>query len=207
MTLELSSLAILGLGFALGLKHATDADHVVAVTTFVSEQKSVWQGLWIGLFWGLGHTLSLMGTGLLVVFLRLAIPHWVAARLELGVAVMLVILGVRVIVHKHEQVRRWHVHFGLRPLAVGMVHGAAGSAAVMLLALSTLPSGGLAFFYISVFGAGSIIGMLAISLLLSAPMYWATRHSSYIVNRIQLAAGVFSCAFGLYLGFSLLIRA
>src|SRR5688572_22684251 len=123
MILEVSSLAVLGLGFALGLKHATDADHVVAVTTFVSEQKSIWHGLWIGLFWGLGHTLSLMIAGLLVVFMKLSIPQWLSTRLELCVALMLVILGVRVIIHKHAQVRRWHVHFGLRPLAVGMVHG------------------------------------------------------------------------------------
>jgi hypothetical protein len=173
----------------------------------VSEQKNVWQGLWIGLFWGLGHTLSLMIAGLLVVFLKLSIPQWLATRLELGVAMMLIILGVRVIIHKHERFHRWHVHFGLRPLAVGMVHGAAGSAALMLLVLSTLPSAWLAFFYISVFGSGSVIGMLAISLLLSAPMHWAAGHSSYIFNRIQLAAGVFSCAFGIYLGVSLLIHA
>ena len=203
--MEFSALAILGLGFALGLKHATDADHVVAVTTFVSEQRSVWRGLWIGLFWGLGHTLSLTAAGLLVVFLKISIPEWVALRLEFAVAFMLVILGVRVIVHRHEQIRRWHAHFGLRPLAAGMVHGAAGSAALMLLVLSTLPSGWLALFYISVFGAGSLIGMLAISLLLSAPMYWAARHSPNIFNRIQLAAGAFSCAFGLYLGFNLII--
>ncbi|HET9216063.1 MAG TPA: hypothetical protein VFR18_03740, partial [Terriglobia bacterium] len=61
--MEYSLAAILGLGFLLGLKHATDADHVVAVTTFVSRERSLLRSCWIGLFWGTGHTLSLAVAG------------------------------------------------------------------------------------------------------------------------------------------------
>ena len=83
-------LVVLGLGLFLGLKHATDADHIVAVTTFVSGQQSILRSCWIGAFWGLGHTLSLALAGLIVIALNVSIPAWVAERLEFLVAVMLV---------------------------------------------------------------------------------------------------------------------
>jgi hypothetical protein len=201
-------LVVLGLGLFLGLKHATDADHVVAVTTFVSGQQSILRSCWIGAFWGLGHTLSLALAGLIVIALNVAIPVWVAERLEFLVAVMLVGLGVRVLIkswrgtlagHAHE-----HSHDHLsRPLLVGMVHGAAGSAALMLLVLSTIRSPLEAFLYIVVFGFGSVVGMLAISLLLALPLHWASRRVGASYRPIQMAAGLFSCVFGLYLGLSI----
>ena len=198
-------LVVLGLGLFLGLKHATDADHIVAVTTFVSGQQSILRSCWIGAFWGIGHTLSLALAGLIVIALNVSIPEWVAARLELLVAVMLVGLGMRVLVrawrgmlegdaHAHS-----HEHLS-RPLLVGMVHGAAGSAALMLLVLSTIRSPLEAFLYIVIFGFGSVLGMLAISLLLALPLQWASRHVGSSFRPIQMAAGLFSCVFGLYLG-------
>jgi ABC-type nickel/cobalt efflux system permease component RcnA len=239
MIFELSALAVLGLGFVLGLKHATDADHVVAVTTFLSEENTIWRSLWIGLFWGVGHTLSLAAAGFLVVFLKLSISEWLAARLELVVAGMLIFLGIRVILrrhrhgvrlHKHDHVHssasgakahtHWHLHavqrgnhthehrswshFGLRPLVVGVIHGAAGSAALMLLILSGIPSPWMAFLYIFVFGAGSVIGMLAISAVLAAPLYWIHGYSSAVFSNVQLIAGCCSCGFGMYLAWTLL---
>jgi ABC-type nickel/cobalt efflux system permease component RcnA len=198
-------LVVLGLGLFLGLKHATDADHIVAVTTFVSGQQSILRSCWIGAFWGIGHTLSLALAGLIVIALNVSIPDWVAERLEFLVAVMLVGLGVRVLVktwcgtlegHTHAHS---HEHLS-RPLLVGMVHGAAGSAALMLLVLSTIRSPLEAFLYIVIFGFGSVLGMLAISLLLALPLQWASRHVGSSFRPIQMAAGFFSCVFGLYLG-------
>ena len=203
--MEAQLLAVLGLGFLLGLKHATDADHVVAVTTFVSEQRSIWRSCWIGAFWGLGHTLSLAIAGLMVIGLKINISHGVESRLELGVAVMLVILGARTLMrrdpHTHIHDGRAHSHFGwtqlgLRPVIVGMVHGAAGSAALMLLVLSTIQNPLLALAYIGIFGGGSIVGMLIVSLLLALPVQWAAARS---FRPVQLLAGAFSCLFGIYL--------
>jgi hypothetical protein len=196
------ALFVLGLGLVLGLKHATDADHVVAVTTFVSEQRSILRSCWIGAFWGLGHTLSLAIAGLIVIGLKISISEWIAARLEFLVAIMLVGLGLRAVFHTSKATTgRTHSHTpGLRPLFVGMVHGAAGSAALMLLVLSTIRSPIEAFLYILVFGLGSIAGMLVISLLLSLPLHWAQGRMVTGFEPIQLAAGLFSCVFGLYLG-------
>jgi sulfite exporter TauE/SafE len=92
------------------------------------------------------------------------------------------------------------MHVGLKPLLVGMVHGAAGSAALMLLVLSTIHSPLEAFLYILVFGFGSVAGMLAISVLLALPLHWAKEKAATSYRPIQLTAGLFSCLFGLYLG-------
>ena len=202
VTLGNGALFVLGLGLVLGLKHATDADHIVAVTTFVSEQRSILRSCWIGAFWGLGHTISLAIAGLAVIGLKVSIPEWLAARLEFLVAIMLVAVGLRAMFrtsrgtlpHTHRNGPGW------RPLIVGMVHGAAGSAALMLLVLSTIRSPIEAFLYILVFGLGSIAGMLAISFFLSLPLRWASGRMSLGLQPIQLLAGLFSCVFGLYLG-------
>src|ERR1700704_3561794 len=132
-------LTVLGLGLMLGLKHATDADHVVAVTTIVSQERSLLRSCWIGAFWGLGHSLSLIVAGIAVVGLRVQIPVWISERMELAVALMLILLGAlslrRVTLHRHTHIHapgqqehgHWHIHaarksahsgwshFGLRP--------------------------------------------------------------------------------------------
>src|SRR5437660_925287 len=85
-----SILAAIGLGFVLGLKHALDADHIVAVSTIVSEQKSWWQSSVVGAVWGLGHTASLFIMAILIIIFKLAIPDKIAESLEFGVAIMLI---------------------------------------------------------------------------------------------------------------------
>jgi ABC-type nickel/cobalt efflux system permease component RcnA len=219
--------AALGLGFVLGLKHALDADHVAAVSTIVSEHQSVAKSSLVGAFWGLGHTGSLLIVGLLVIVFRLTIPETVALSLEFVVAMMLVVLGANALrkafgfqLHQHEhrherEVGHEHLHLHLagthhheetpvmkiarRPLVVGMVHGLAGSAALVLLVLTTIPSvvGGL--LYILAFGIGSMAGMLVMSALISAPFVFSARRFFRLNHGIRVAAGLFSVAFGLFL--------
>ena len=215
-----SFISLIGLGFILGLKHATDADHIVAVSTMLGEERRILRSCWIGVFWGVGHTFSLILAGLLVVVQRIPLSPSASLWLETGVAAMLVFLGARVLVQSLSPTRRlhhhgstahthWHVahsgwrHFGLRPFLVGMVHGAAGSAALTLLVLSTISSTATALIYIVVFGVGSIAGMLAISLLIALPMSWAGHRLNAVLGPVQMAAGLFSCIFGIYLGYSL----
>jgi len=202
--MEPTNFAILGLGFVLGLKHAADADHIVAVTTFIGDEKRVLRACAIGLFWGFGHTLALSAAGLAVVGLKLPISGRLAARLEFAVAVMMVLLGARLLATMHSSWHRRHRpvdwRFGLRPLAVGLVHGAAGSAALTLLALSTISSPLDAVLYILLFGLGSIVGMAAVSLLIAVPFYMAQTHLAAALRPIQATAGILSCAVGVYLG-------
>jgi len=110
----------LGLGFVLGLQHALDPDHMVAVSTIVSEQKSVARSSLVGTFWGMGHTASLLAVGLVVILSRQAIPPRLAEWMELAVAFMLVFLGVRTLrnarrewrihIHAHEHDGHRHLH-------------------------------------------------------------------------------------------------
>jgi high-affinity nickel permease len=105
-----SILLTLGLGFALGLKHATEADHLAAVSTIVSERRSVLGAARVGALWGLGHATSLFFAGLLVIFLGIAIPKPVADILEFCVAVMIVSLGTRLLYLVLRKSSRLHVH-------------------------------------------------------------------------------------------------
>lgn len=201
---EASNLAVLGLGFILGLKHATDPDHVVAVTTFLGKERQLRRACGIGLFWGLGHTIALSIAGLVVIGLKIPISKWLADRLELVVAAMLIILGARLISTVHT---RWHEHhhdfgwrrLGLRPMLVGIVHGTAGSAALTLLVLSTMSSTINGLLYVLIFGVGSMLGMLVISLLLSLPIRLAGERMAAAIRPLQMSTGVLSCGFGLYL--------
>ena len=121
---SLSTFAVLGVGLLFGLKHATEVDHVVAVSTIVSQHRSVWRSSLVGGLWGLGHTASLLIVGGVVLFLQLAIPERVSNWLEFAVALMIIGLGanalwrvlrkrsdVHIHEHSHNGVSHVHVHF------------------------------------------------------------------------------------------------
>jgi ABC-type nickel/cobalt efflux system permease component RcnA len=117
-------LALLGLGLVFGLKHAMEVDHVVAVTTLVSEHRSLWRSALVGGLWGLGHTASIVVVGVLVLVFRITIPLPVTKWLEFGVALMIVSLGVLAVTrvlrrrsdvhlhrHSHDGQSHVHIHF------------------------------------------------------------------------------------------------
>ena len=105
-----SILLTLGLGFALGLKHATEADHLAAVSTIVSERRSLWESARVGALWGLGHTSSLFVAGLLVIVVGVTIPERVAGFLEFCVALMIITLGMRLLYLTLRKSQRVHAH-------------------------------------------------------------------------------------------------
>ena len=102
--------ALLGLGLVFGLKHATEVDHVVAVSTVVSEHRNVWRSALVGGLWGVGHTASLIVVGLFVLVFRVAIPLRVANWLEFGVALMIIGLGVLAMTRLFRKRSDLHVH-------------------------------------------------------------------------------------------------
>lgn len=226
--METSTFAVLTLGFFLGLKHATEADHLAAVGTIVSERKSLWSSALVGGLWGIGHTISLLLAGILVLLLNFQISERTSTFLEFGVGVMLLLLGLNVFrklfsggnlhFHTHEHGTREHAHphihekskedtpethhgfkFSPRSIVIGMVHGLAGSSAMMLIYLSTIESVNLKLIYIVIFGIGSIGGMILMSFLVGLPFHLtASRFNQY--NRLlQGVAGLFSIYFGLML--------
>jgi ABC-type nickel/cobalt efflux system permease component RcnA len=121
---SLSLVAVLGIGLVFGLKHATEVDHVVAISTIVSRHKNVFRSAIVGALWGAGHTVSLLLIGVIVLSLRVAIPAKVSGWLELCVALMIIGLGVSALwralrtnsevhlhQHDHDGLSHTHVHF------------------------------------------------------------------------------------------------
>jgi ABC-type nickel/cobalt efflux system permease component RcnA len=221
---------VLALGFTLGLKHALDADHLVAVSTIVSGRRGILGSSIVGGLWGLGHTLSLMAVGLLVIALHVRIPEKVAQGMEFTVALMLVILGVNVLrtmknarAHAHTHAHEFPAHpagivhshgpltalfregiaGGKRSLLIGMVHGLAGSAALMLVVLSTIPSTPLAISYIGIFGFGSVGGMMLMSTILGLPFAFTARRFESLNSVIRGISGAVSVGFGLILAWQI----
>jgi len=239
-------LALTALGFFLGMRHATDADHVIAVGTIVARQRTLRGGLFIGIAWGLGHTLTIVVVGGAIILFGVVIPPAVGLTMEMTVALMLVALGlwnlagivqsVRAQVggerhshahqhgdyvhhHRHGHSPNEHGHrddqtpqawldrhlggLGLyqivRPLVVGVVHGLAGSAAVALLVLTTIGEPRWALAYLLLFGLGTIVGMMLVTLLLAAPVTYVSTRLQHAERHLRLASGLLSLGFGLLL--------
>jgi hypothetical protein len=200
--------SVLAIGFVLGLKHATEADHLTAVATLATKQSSLLQILRQGVAWGLGHSLTLLSVGLLVLALGHDTPAWLAEALECAVGAMLMVLGAdvlrrvftdRELVRSDPQVGSAHAPvpgLPLRALIVGMVHGMAGSAALIVLSLGAMQSRGLALLYVAVFGIGSISGMAVLSVAMAGPLRLSAKWLGEGYRQVTGAIGVLSCVLG-----------
>jgi ABC-type nickel/cobalt efflux system permease component RcnA len=225
--MDTSLSAAMGLGFLLGVRHAMDADHVAAVSTLVSQHRSLIRSCLLGAFWGAGHTVALLAAGVATIALRVTISREVESVLELTAACVLALLGGHVLLrslaawglraheHAHRDHAGSHVHahpsandrhdrahilrIGSRPLLLGLLHGMAGSAALMLLVVAAIPSPGEALLYIFVFGAGSTVGMLMLSGLMGIPAAVTAGRSPRALAIVQLLAGTTSLTLGLAL--------
>jgi len=219
---------ILGFGFLLGLRHALDVDHLAAVSTIVSQRRSVWRSALVGVVWGVGHTTSLLAVAIGVIALHTEIPPLVGSLLELGVAAMLVGLGLRLLhtvvrggalhVHVHDHAGRPHVHPHLhanrgadhdhgprhrRPFLIGLVHGLAGSGGLMRAVAATIADPVLAVAYVAVFGVGSIGGMAVTSALFAIPMLVTTGRVAGADRWLRVGAAVASVAVGARLAWTI----
>jgi ABC-type nickel/cobalt efflux system permease component RcnA len=243
-------LATIAIGFVLGIRHATDPDHVIAVSTITSREQSVTKAALIGVVWGIGHTLTIMAVGTAMILFRIAMPERVGLVLELAVAIMLVVLGVsnlratwpqaQIRTRNDEDAPLYHAHGDyvhahghahshphphdpdhtpvttfdrrmnsfrgyrlLRPLIVGIVHGLAGSAAVALLVLSTIPSVEWSVIYLAVFGVGTIMGMMVITIAMASTLRYGQSLFGRNGRQLQVACGVISIVFGVFLGYQI----
>jgi hypothetical protein len=192
-------LTVLALGFLLGMRHATDPDHVVAVTTIVSQQRSLARAARTGVLWGLGHTATILLVGGAIIVLKVqlsGIPPRLGLSLEFAVAIMLVVLGLLTLAGGERRV----ADSTARPITVGFVHGLAGSAAVATLPqVALIPDPLWAVGYLAVFGVGTIAGMLLVTVSIAAPSLLATHRFAGMNRTLRIASGVASVAFGLFL--------
>jgi nickel/cobalt exporter len=184
-------------GFTLGLRHATDADHIAAVGTLLEREGSVGRALGVGGLWGVGHSLSLFAIGALVVLAGIRIPRRFELATECVVAAMLLVLGAWALVRQKGAAPRT---IRLRPFLVGAVHGVAGSAGVVLLALTTIDSKLAALGYLSCFGIGTIAGMMLLTWIVSIPARWSLGRHPNAPSVVVVGAALLSIALGLILG-------
>jgi high-affinity nickel permease len=231
-------LFVTGLGLILGMRHSTDADHVVAISTIVSRQRSIRNAAVIGSVWGLGHTITIFIVGALIILFGVEIPTRLGLSMEFSVAVMLIFLGVLNLSGAMQKVTtfftptiadpisalapelkktnttrmgwlldnsvgRLGLYQCLRPLAIGLVHGLAGSAAVALLVLSTIHNPVWATVYLLIFGAGTMIGMMCMTTAIALPLTFAGDRFSKLGKYLGAASGMASLCFGSFLVYQL----
>jgi high-affinity nickel permease len=222
-----SLIGAVGVGFLLGLRHALEADHVAAVSTFVSQERGVLRSCLRGAFWGIGHTAALLAAGVAVIAFKLRISPAIERTFDTLAALLLVLLGGHVLLralgmvslHRHEHAhggpahRHLHVHLGdatthrhvhlLRgapqPLLMGLLHGLGGGGALVLLVLTTLPTAEAGLLYILVFGVGSTAGMLVLSGLIGIPFALTAGGSRAVATVLQVVVGGSTMVVGLLL--------
>jgi nickel/cobalt transporter (NicO) family protein len=202
----MTGLSVLLLGLGLGLRHATDADHVVVVSALVQREPGAWRAARIAALWGAGHTVAFLALGLLIVLADVQLPAAFERGAEVLVASMLMGFGA------------WHIarsrHAGrgeaapvagaaARPLAIGLVHGLAGSAGIALLAATTIESRLHAVLYLGLVALGTVIGMVALTVVMSRPIGWTMRRE----GPMRHGATVLAALLSMTLGLSVLVRA
>ena len=217
---------ILLLGIVLGFRHAFEPDHLAAVSTLASRQgRSLWSAARLGLAWGLGHTATVGTIALLVVALGVRLPAALWPAAELVVATLLVLLGAAVVWryargrwHMHFHAHDLHPHFHLhshaqgaghghlhgtgdarRSLGFGIAHGLAGSGAIAVLLVAAAPSAGLRVVYFAAFGAGTILGMLSVSLTLAVLVRLASQRGTKWATALHVGSALVSVGAGVAL--------
>ena len=180
----------------LGMRHATDPDHIVAVTTIVSRERSISKSAGIGVLWGIGHTITLLVVGGAIIAFKIVVDARLGLSLEFSVAIMLIVLGALNLFDVRASARSTSTS---RPFLVGVVHGLAGSAGAALLIVPLIDDPRWAALYLLTFGLGTIVGMTIITLSIAAPSLLAATHMPSLQRSLRIASGAVSLVFGLYL--------
>ena len=201
----LSPLPLLGLGLLLGLRHAMDPDHVVAVAAISARARRPLAASWLGVVWGLGHTLTLFVTGGAIILLNVVVPPRVGLSFEFAVALTLIGVGLlnlrgrRVAVPAAGAIATAARLPALRAFVVGLVHGLAGSAAVALLVLASVREPAWAVGYLGVFGLGTMLGMTFVTAGMASSLSLAGARWRGLGPGVRVATGVLSLGFGVWL--------
>ena len=192
-------LSLAMLGFLLGVRHAVDPDHVVAVTAIAARESSWRRASIIGAQWGVGHTATILVLGGAIILFRVVIPPRVGLGLELCVAVMLIVLGLLNVARGRRDRGEDAPPPASRPILVGMMHGLAGSAAVALLILAMVRDAATSMAYLLLFGAGTIAGMMLVTTVVALPAQLATRQGVSVRRWLTMGSGALAVVVGVIL--------
>ncbi|RHW36725.1 urease accessory protein UreH [Lysinibacillus yapensis] len=224
--MEITLLSVLALGFLLGIKHAIEPDHVIAVSTIASKSKKLWDASLAGVFWGIGHTATLFTLGIILILMKGDLSDKWSMTLEFLVGIMLVYLGITSLLSSKKNKQQAHLEEEhpeneqpeidylenkpvnkkeqsyLKSLFIGFVHGLAGSAAMVLLTMSTVNTVWQGSLYILIFGVGTTIGMLVFTTILGLPFVLSKKRLTLSRNLI-MATAMISVLFGVYYMYNL----
>ena len=219
--------AVLGIGLVLGLRHAFEPDHLAAVSTLATRQGSVFAACRLGLAWALGHTASVGVVVLAIIVADVRFPASLWPVADVAVGLLLIALGGSVI--SRYALGRWHLHAhshgpgegthlhlhshaagqshahghlgadARRSLGFGLLHGLAGSAAILVLLVAAAPTRGAQVAFFSAFGVGTMLGMLAVSAALVTVIRLASRRGERWAQVLHLTAAAASLVVGVLL--------
>ena len=222
-----SVLAVAGVGLLLGFRHAFEPDHLAAVSTLATRSPRLSAAARLGAAWAVGHTASVGAVVLAIVLLDVRLPESLWPAADLVVALLLIGLGMSVLGRYARG--RWHLHphaHGGEPphlhlhshaeasehshahamgdarhsLGFGLLHGLAGSAAVLLLLVAAAQSRALQVAYFVAFGVGTLVGMLAVTVTISAVVRLASQRGANWATVLHVVAATASVAVGVSLG-------
>jgi high-affinity nickel-transport protein len=215
MPLDFDFLASSAFGSLVGMRHALEPDHLAAVSTLITRERSSARAAWVGICWGFGHTMTLIVAGVVLIVLRRDLPRAADALFEVAVVALLVGFGLRAIrqatglappIDRASVPSRLPPSSGWqaarRPFFVGALHGLAGSGALTAAVVAALPTTTARLIYLALFGLGSMVGMA----VLSGVVGWQlARLRGAAARGISLLLGGFSMALGIAWGWQLVM--
>lgn len=195
----MENILILAFAAIVGLSHAFEADHLIAVSNIVTRRSSIRLAFYDGIYWGLGHTTTILLIGILIILLKMHFPQTLLDNLEALVGIMLVVLGIYRLMNlrkirseaKYEAHPHHHLAYG-----VGMIHGLAGSGALILLVMSQIQNPFLCLAYLLIFGLGSVLGMLIAAVGMSLAFYKKLPFALYIRMGLVLISSSLCLGYG-----------
>ncbi|MDR0835546.1 MAG: hypothetical protein LBN11_03060 [Tannerella sp.] len=211
-----------------GLVHAFEADHILAVTNIVSQRNKIFPALKDGIFWGLGHTSTIFLVGIVMILFRVNIPAGSFSYFEAAVGLMLMLVAsyrlyiffkeernLTVHTHRHEHAGEnkhphLHIHYSAKNLhkasyGIGLVHGLAGSGALVVLVMTQIETVSSSLLYLLLFGFGSIAGMTLVAGIFSIPFSKKLINSRHLRTTLVIISSVLCFAYGCYVIYNNLI--
>ncbi|MFD2673686.1 HoxN/HupN/NixA family nickel/cobalt transporter [Marinicrinis sediminis] len=202
--MEASLWSLLLLGFGLGIKHAIEPDHVIAVSTIASRSKKLSQSSMAGVFWGIGHSVTMLIVGMVLIISKFQLPETWVSTMEIAVGLMIIYFGLTSMWAHRHQVSAQAGETGISPrsqwyrsIFIGTVHGLAGSAALVLLTLATVDTWWQGALYMLIFGGGTVAGMFLFTTLLGMPFVMSQRWTGFHRSFVRWT-GTLSMLFGVY---------